>query len=89
MGYEGLDLSGKSAVVIGGTSGIGRAIALGLAKAGADVAATSRRAELVNQLASEIESLGRKSSSTARGSSNGRQPSIFRKTTGTPSLKPI
>jgi len=61
MGYEGLDLSGKSAVVIGGTSGIGRAIALGLAKAGADVAATSRRAELVNQLASEIESLGRKS----------------------------
>jgi len=61
MGYEGLDLSGKSAVVIGGTSGIGRAIALGLAKAGADVAATSRRAELVDQLASEIESLGRKS----------------------------
>ena len=61
MGYEGLDLSGKSAVVIGGTSGIGRAVALGLAKAGADVAASSRRVELVDQLASEIESLGRKS----------------------------
>lgn len=61
MGYEGLDLSGKSAVVIGGTSGIGRAIALGLAKAGANVAPTARRVELVDQLASEIESLGRKS----------------------------
>jgi NAD(P)-dependent dehydrogenase (short-subunit alcohol dehydrogenase family) len=61
VGYEGLDLSGKSAVVIGGTSGIGRAVALGLAKAGADVAASSRRVELVNQLASEIELLSRKS----------------------------
>ena len=37
--YKGLDLSGKSAVVIGGTSGIGHAVALGLAEAGADVAA--------------------------------------------------
>jgi NAD(P)-dependent dehydrogenase (short-subunit alcohol dehydrogenase family) len=37
MAYRGLDLTGKTAVVVGGTSGIGRAIALGLAHAGADV----------------------------------------------------
>ena len=39
MTYAPLDLTGKVAVVIGGTSGIGHAIALGLAEAGADVAA--------------------------------------------------
>jgi len=46
------------AVVIGGTSGIGRALALGLARAGADVAASSRSRETVNATADEIESLG-------------------------------
>jgi NAD(P)-dependent dehydrogenase (short-subunit alcohol dehydrogenase family) len=46
------------AVVIGGTSGIGRALALGLARAGADVAASSRSGEMVNATAAEIESLG-------------------------------
>src|SRR5271165_345592 len=61
MAYKGLDLSGRSAVVIGGTSGIGHAIALGLAKAGADVVPTSRRSELVEQTADEIEALGRRS----------------------------
>jgi NAD(P)-dependent dehydrogenase (short-subunit alcohol dehydrogenase family) len=61
MGYAKLDLNGKSAVVIGGTSGIGRAIALGLAEAGADVAATSRRADQVDATAREIEALGRRS----------------------------
>ena len=60
MAYKGLDLSGKSAVVIGGTSGIGHAISLGLAQAGADVVPTSRRSELVAQTASEIEALGRR-----------------------------
>src|SRR5260370_393723 len=53
------DLHGKTAVVLGGTSGIGRAIALGLAKAGADVIAASRRIREVEQTAGEIESLGR------------------------------
>ena len=61
MAYKGLDLSGKSAVVIGGASGIGRAIALGLAEAGADVVPTSRRKDLVEQTANEIRTLGRRS----------------------------
>jgi NAD(P)-dependent dehydrogenase (short-subunit alcohol dehydrogenase family) len=60
VGYPGLDLAGRGAVVIGGTSGIGRAIALGLAKAGGDVIATGRRAEQVKGVASEIEAIGRR-----------------------------
>lgn len=60
MANTSLDLHNKVAVVIGGTSGIGRTLALGLAKAGADVIPTARRAELVEQVASQIESLGRK-----------------------------
>jgi NAD(P)-dependent dehydrogenase (short-subunit alcohol dehydrogenase family) len=55
------DLAGRSAVVVGATSGIGRAIALALAKAGANVAATGRRVERVHDVAGEIEALGRKS----------------------------
>lgn len=60
MGYSKLDLINRTAVVIGGTSGIGRAIAHGLAEAGADVVCTSRRAEQVEVTASEIEAAGRK-----------------------------
>jgi NAD(P)-dependent dehydrogenase (short-subunit alcohol dehydrogenase family) len=55
------DLSGRLAVVVGGTSGIGRAIALGLADAGADVVVTGRRESLVGDVAGEIEQRGRKS----------------------------
>ena len=61
MSYSKLDLTGKTAVVIGGTSGIGRAIALGLAEAGADVVPSSRRSEQVEAAAVEIEAKGRKS----------------------------
>src|SRR5579864_584803 len=61
MGYKQLDLDGKVAVVVGGSSGIGKTIALGLAQAGADVVSSARRMELVEQLAGEIESLGRRS----------------------------
>jgi NAD(P)-dependent dehydrogenase (short-subunit alcohol dehydrogenase family) len=61
MAYSKLDLNGKSAVVVGGTSGIGRAIALGLAHAGADVAPTPRRQDQVDSTAREIEALGRRS----------------------------
>ena len=59
MGFSGLELDGKTAVVVGGTSGIGRAIAHGLAEAGANVVATSRRIEEVDKTASEIEEKGR------------------------------
>ena len=61
MSYTPLELNGKVAVVIGGTSGIGRAIAHGLADAGADVVPTSRRAEQVDVAATEIEERGRRS----------------------------
>jgi NAD(P)-dependent dehydrogenase (short-subunit alcohol dehydrogenase family) len=54
------NLAGKCAVVIGGTAGIGRAIALGLASAGADVVATSRTAASVDAVATEIEAQGRR-----------------------------
>jgi NAD(P)-dependent dehydrogenase (short-subunit alcohol dehydrogenase family) len=54
------DLTGDVAVVIGGTTGIGRALALGLADAGADVIATSRRQEQVDQVATELEERGAK-----------------------------
>jgi NAD(P)-dependent dehydrogenase (short-subunit alcohol dehydrogenase family) len=53
-----LQLRGRCAVVIGGTSGIGRAIALGLARAGADVVASSRNASSVAAVAREIEEAG-------------------------------
>jgi NAD(P)-dependent dehydrogenase (short-subunit alcohol dehydrogenase family) len=53
-----MDLTGRVAVVIGGTSGIGRRLALGLAEAGADVVATGRREALVEQVSAEIEALG-------------------------------
>jgi NAD(P)-dependent dehydrogenase (short-subunit alcohol dehydrogenase family) len=55
-----LSLEGKTAVVTGGTSGIGRAISLGLADAGADVVATARRQSEVDQTAAEVEARGRK-----------------------------
>jgi NAD(P)-dependent dehydrogenase (short-subunit alcohol dehydrogenase family) len=60
MSSKLLDLSGRVAVVMGGTSGIGRALALGLAEAGADVAASGRREGLVEEVAREIEKLGRR-----------------------------
>ena len=60
MSKSAFDLSGKVAVVVGGTSGIGRALALGLADAGADVVATGRREAHVDDVAAEIESRGRR-----------------------------
>jgi NAD(P)-dependent dehydrogenase (short-subunit alcohol dehydrogenase family) len=61
MSYSRLELNGKVAVVIGGTSGIGLAIAKGMAEAGADVVPTSRRGEQVEAAAKEIEARGRRS----------------------------
>jgi NAD(P)-dependent dehydrogenase (short-subunit alcohol dehydrogenase family) len=59
MTTHSFSLQGKTAVVIGGTSGIGRAISLGLADGGADVVASARRQEVVDETAAEIESRGR------------------------------
>jgi NAD(P)-dependent dehydrogenase (short-subunit alcohol dehydrogenase family) len=61
MGHPLLDLTGKTAVVIGGTSGIGLALARELARAGADVVPTGRRAELARKAAAEVVALGRRS----------------------------
>ncbi len=61
MGHPLLDLTNKTAIVIGGTSGIGLALARGLAVAGANVVATGRRADLVRAATREIEALGRRS----------------------------
>lgn len=61
MPYAPLDLTGRTAVVIGGTSGIGRIMARALAEAGADVVPTSRRDEMVDETAREIETIGRRS----------------------------
>jgi NAD(P)-dependent dehydrogenase (short-subunit alcohol dehydrogenase family) len=60
MGHSLFDLTGKTAVVVGGTSGIGLAMAVGLAEAGADVVASSRRKEQVEEAAALIEGRGRK-----------------------------
>ncbi len=60
MGYAPFNLTGRVAVVTGGTTGIGRAISMGLADAGADVIATSRRPELVEDAAKEVERRGRR-----------------------------
>jgi NAD(P)-dependent dehydrogenase (short-subunit alcohol dehydrogenase family) len=59
--YKQLDLAGKVAVVVGGSSGIGKVLALGLAKGGADVVSSARRKDLVDELAGEIEALGKRS----------------------------
>ena len=61
MGHALFDLAGKVAVVVGGTSGIGLAMALGLAEAGADVIASSRREDQVAAAAASIEQLGKRS----------------------------
>jgi len=58
--YKGLSLAGKRALVFGGTSGLGKAIAMGFAEAGADVVPVGRRAEEVQRTAAEIKAAGRK-----------------------------
>ncbi|MBL8180044.1 MAG: glucose 1-dehydrogenase [Blastocatellia bacterium] len=60
MSFSKLELTGRTAVVIGGTSGIGRAIAHGMAQAGADVVCTSRRQDQVDAAAAEIEGFGKR-----------------------------
>jgi NAD(P)-dependent dehydrogenase (short-subunit alcohol dehydrogenase family) len=59
MAINILSLEGKIAVITGGTSGIGRALSLGLADAGADVVASARRQQQVDETAAAIEERGR------------------------------
>ncbi len=61
MAHPQLDLTNKTAVLIGGTSGIGLALTKGLAQAGANVVPTGRREDLVRKAASEVQTLGRRS----------------------------
>jgi NAD(P)-dependent dehydrogenase (short-subunit alcohol dehydrogenase family) len=61
MGHPLLDLTNKTAVVIGGTSGIGLALTRGLAEAGANVVPTGRREEQVRSASAEVVALGRRS----------------------------
>jgi NAD(P)-dependent dehydrogenase (short-subunit alcohol dehydrogenase family) len=61
MGHPLLDLTNKTAVVIGGTSGIGLALSKGLAEAGANVVPTGRRADLVRAAAEKVKELGKRS----------------------------
>ena len=61
MGHPLLSLSNKTAVVIGGTSGIGLALSKGLAEAGADVIPTGRREDMVQAAVAQVEALGRRS----------------------------
>lgn len=60
MSLDLFNLTGRVAVVCGGTSGIGKQLALGLAEAGADVVATGRRENFVDEVAKEIEARGRR-----------------------------
>jgi NAD(P)-dependent dehydrogenase (short-subunit alcohol dehydrogenase family) len=60
VSFAGFNLTGRSAIVLGGTSGIGRALVDGLVEAGADVAASSRRQEQVDATAQAIERRGRR-----------------------------
>jgi NAD(P)-dependent dehydrogenase (short-subunit alcohol dehydrogenase family) len=63
-------LAGKVAVILGGTAGIGRAISLAFADAGADVVASGRRQEVVDQVAAELERKGRTTLRVASDVSN-------------------
>ena len=57
---ELFDLAGKVAIVTGGSGGIGHAIAVSLAKHGADVVVTSRTLSKLEPVADEIRALGKK-----------------------------
>lgn len=65
MGHALFDLANKTAVIIGGTSGIGLMLAKELAKAGANVVPTGRRADLVEAAAGQIRALGHRTLAVA------------------------
>lgn len=60
MEQSWFDLSGRVALVTGASRGIGRTIALALARAGADIVLTSRNAADLERVAAEVDALGRR-----------------------------
>lgn len=74
-------VEGKRAVVVGGTSGIGQAIALGFASEGADVVATSRREDAVVETADAIEDRGARTARVTCDVTDGETLAELRETT--------
>jgi len=74
MECEFMSLKGKTALVTGGSRGIGKQIALLFARAGADVAVASRKLEDVEAVAQEISAMGRKAMAVAI---HARQPNTL------------
>ncbi len=72
------DLTGRVAVVIGGTSGLGRTIAMGLAEAGAAVISSGRRQELVDEVSAAIAALGRETLNYSVNVSDRKSVDTFR-----------
>src|SRR5882762_9603273 len=60
MSIPSLDASGKVVIVTGGSKGLGRAMALGFAEAGADVVVASRKLEACETVADEVRAMGRR-----------------------------
>lgn len=65
-----VDLTGKVAVVTGGSRGLGRAMVLGLARAGADVVIASRKLDTCEEVATEVRALGRRALAVAAHAGN-------------------
>src|SRR5437899_3893386 len=60
MSIPSLDASGKVVIVTGGSNGLGRAMALGFAEAGADVVVASRKLAACEAVADQVRARGRR-----------------------------
>ena len=66
-----IDMTGRVVLITGGSRGLGRAMALGFAEAGADIIIASRRMEACERVAREVEALGRKPELAGTGEGHG------------------